>query len=193
MVEGEWGNINDPKAIDGGEFFHFRKSQYNYLYFCPHCNRSFENKEPTDKCKFCGMTGIRELVAKKEVKKSQDKYRYYCTKCGRTFTSTEKVNVCQFCGYVNIHHHKWRIVGFFDKIILKLIGLTRLGRKLPVHRVDVEEPKSAETPTEREKGIIQRLQDISKKQVEKTQQQSLNSPKIKFKVFTKKKEEEPTH
>ena len=186
MVEGEWGNVNDPKAIDGGEFFAFRKANYNYLYFCPHCNRSFESKEQTDKCKFCGMTGVRELVAKKKIKESGDKYRYYCTKCGRTFTSAEQVNVCQFCGYVNIHHHKWRIVGFFDKIILKLISLPRLGRKLPVHRIDEEEPEKEV----REKGIIEKLQEFSKKQAEK-QDSTHSTPKIK--MFSRKKdEEEPT-
>ena len=183
MPQSTWSNINDPKAIDGGDYFDFRKANFNYLYFCPACSRSFETRESSNECIYCKSTGLRELTAKRKVKESKEKYRYYCTKCERTFTTQEKVNVCQFCGYVNIHYYPWRVVGFFDKIFLKLMGLARLSKKLPVHRVDIKEKDDQAV-----RRILSRLRQTNTPRI------NFSPPNINFRfsLFPRKKEELPT-
>lgn len=128
------------ESIDGlpkgmlDQFHIYRKKNYKHLYYCYRCMRTFDSKEPTSICKFCGAS-VRDITGAKFEQPLAIKYRYYCTKCEKNFESFSIFENCAICGNKIMHVYRWEELSTWEKIsvrIKKIIHPTsRNGTRIP--------------------------------------------------------------
>jgi len=107
-----------PKgALD--DFHGHRIKNYNHIYYCYRCVRSFDSKKEIQTCKFCGAA-VRDITGTKFEHPFAQKYRYYCTKCEKNFESFTVFENCAICGNKIIHVYKWEELGTWEKIMVRV-------------------------------------------------------------------------
>src|SRR3989338_8381023 len=109
------------------QFHKYREKNYNYLYYCYRCVRSFDSKEETNLCKFCGAA-VRDITGAKFEHPFAQKYRYYCTKCEKNFESFSMFENCAICGSKIMHIYKWEELNTWEKISVRIKKMIQVNR-----------------------------------------------------------------
>lgn len=154
------------------DFEEFRRKNFNYLYYCDRCSRSFDSKAAEQNCRFCSGA-IKELWSRPAAKKTEKTYRYFCLICDKNFVSREKPDACEICGSRFVHVYEWERLG-------RDVFRTRFKKFLKSARnLDSLLPKKKPA----------RQQSEGERMLKLPQLQGMKLPKIKF---PKNREELPT-
>lgn len=108
------------------DYHDFRNSNFGYLYFCPHCVRSFDAEHTHSECKFCGgPINTLKKPTKPAHKGKHNVFRYYCPKCQKTNFSEEERDSCQLCGGKIIHSYSWKNAGIRERMRTRFMKIRK--------------------------------------------------------------------
>ncbi len=110
------------------QFHKHRTRIYKHLYYCYRCVRTFDTKEPTETCKFCGAA-VRDITGAKFESPFAQKYRYYCTRCEKNFESFTIFENCAICGSKIMHIYKWEELNTLEKLSVRLKRMISPGTR----------------------------------------------------------------
>ncbi len=120
------------ETIDGlpagslSEFHNHRVKNYNHVYYCYRCVRSFDTKEETSICRFCGAA-VRDITGYRFEKPIARKYRYYCTNCENKFESFTLFENCPACSKKIMHIYEWEELDAMEKILIRFRKMFRMN------------------------------------------------------------------
>jgi rRNA maturation endonuclease Nob1 len=94
--------------------------------------RSFDAKEPTEVCKFCGGAA-RSITGAKYERPLAQKYHYYCANCEKNFESFTTFENCPICSGKIAHIYTWKELSAWEKISVHLKKMTASDRKMKIN------------------------------------------------------------